>query len=104
MPVSGVLVEYDSILDEYCISDLVVGVGCATLPCKPYTGAVCKEGTDPTTSGWIRWIGDDEDACIPNGWVACPEIGAKWCGPVATTGTSTSTSTGGASTSGTSGG
>ena len=53
--------------------------GCVTMPCEPYEGPICKEGTEPGpgTVGYVAAY--DPPACVPHGWVPCPEVEVCTC-------------------------
>ena len=77
-PVSGALVEHSAELGFHT-TDIGWTYGCATTPCDPYVGPICKEGTEPMP-GTVGWLGVDGPACVPHGWVACPEVDVADCG------------------------
>lgn len=76
--VPGFLVDTGNTCD-FETSDILKNYGCVTIPCEPYQGPICKEGTTPQV-GTVGWIGYDEYSCVPHGWVPCPEVEVCECG------------------------
>ena len=54
-----------------CISDLYSSIGCTPLPCEPYDGYACRDGTDAMVYIGERVQLGDGVHCIPEGWHPC---------------------------------